>query len=241
MNEQILNYGINSLQDRFNYHEPLENDVVFLEAPDGMICRIIYNAGKVIISVQNKLLDRLKVYLETIDLKTSLRNPLFYKELLKLFEVDPDSYTLEPTDELIENKHYNCIHSLEFVCSKEYFLPFMSVNKITEVHRGDDGFYLEDNFGDVIYCVYEDGKQVAGSYYRPNQGKYKNTYAMQVFTRKGFRGKGYATSTASSATADVCEKNGIALWVCQVENQASINIAQRLGYIFMGAEIRIIE
>lgn len=64
---------------------------------------------------------------------------------------------------------------------------------------------------------------------------------MQVFTRREHRGKGYGKMTASAATQDVVKVNRLALWACQVENIPSRKIAESLGYMLLGGELRIIE
>jgi len=219
------------MNDRMNHYDPTSND----------ICRMLITGDKTLVSVCEEKSDKMKVFLNNINLKTELRKPTFYKELLQALELNPDEYILEPSDEFIEDRSYNCRHTLEFVCNKDIYTKIYSDIKINEVHRGENDFRLEPNFGDIMYCVYEDDRVVAMSYYRPNHDKFEGTYAMQVSTRKEFRNKGYGKAVANAATADVCNKDGLALWVCQVENHVSIKIAENLGYIFLGGEIRIMK
>lgn len=47
--------------------------------------------------------------------------------------------------------------------------------------------------------------------------------------------------TASAATQAVIRKNKLALWTCQVGNTPSRKIAEALGYILLGGELRIVE
>ena len=63
---------------------------------------------------------------------------------------------------------------------------------------------------------------------------------MQVFSRPEYRGKGYGKATASAATQALINDNKLALWVCQVENIPSRRIAQSLGYLLLGGELRIV-
>ena len=47
--------------------------------------------------------------------------------------------------------------------------------------------------------------------------------------------------TASAATQNILSNNKIALWACQVENMPSRKIAESLGYVLIGGELRIIK
>lgn len=239
VNNQILTYVENALIDRFNYKGALMNEVVFNESPSYELCRIIYSCGRTLISVDEKYKKSLKQYLSTIVLYKKIRNINFYKELLIALGLNPDDFSLEPTDELVANKQYNCSHTLEYVCNKNYFVPFSSNVPIKKIHRGEDGFILDNNFDDTMYCIIENESIASMSFCRPNHEKYEGTYAMQVSTKKDYRFKGYGKSVASETTESICKKNGLALWVCQVENIGSQKIADDLGYLFIGGEIRI--
>lgn len=70
---QITAYALNSLQDRINYKGPLARDVSYLEPASGEICRIIYSCGKTVISVRENLSNKLKTYLDTIQLYLETR------------------------------------------------------------------------------------------------------------------------------------------------------------------------
>ena len=64
---------------------------------------------------------------------------------------------------------------------------------------------------------------------------------MQVFTRPEYRKNGYGRMTAAAATQAVMKQDKLALWVCQVENMPSRKIAENLGYILLGGELRIVK
>lgn len=236
---QITAYALNSLQDRINYKGPLARDVSYLEPASGEICRIIYSCGKTVISVRENLSNKLKTYLDTIQLYLEIQKPDFYKKLLQALDLNATAYTLEPMDELIENKYYNCIHSLEFICNQQSIKPIQPKVSITEIKRGNKDFTLADNFGDTMYCILQGEKLASTSFYRPNHGKYEGTFSVEVVTKNEYRGQGYGKAVASAATAQICSQDGLALWVAQVENKASIRLARSIGYEFLGAEIII--
>ena len=234
-------YGLRALRGRTDYAGDFGSGMVLLTAPDGQICRILHNCGNTVVFVQAERMEKLTAYLSKIDLVRELQNPEFCQQLLGLFGLDPAVYVMEPEDELVEARDYPCSHIVEFTCSRETFIPFLSDVYVTEIHRGNKDYMQEEPFYDTMYGVYDGDRVVADSSFRPNVGEFAGTYALQVYTRPEARGQGYATAVASAATHEICRKSGLALWVCQIENVKSAKIAQRLGYAFLGGEIRINE
>jgi len=51
-----------------------------------------------------------------------------------------------------------------------------------------------------------------------------------VATLPDHRGRGYATACASAVVADILERGKTALWTCDEAHEASVAIAQRLGF-----------
>jgi GNAT superfamily N-acetyltransferase len=51
-----------------------------------------------------------------------------------------------------------------------------------------------------------------------------------VYTREGYRGRGYATAAASLVAQSVQERGRIPLWGAGAHNQASLRVAQKLGF-----------
>ena len=129
---------------------------------------------------------------------------------------------------------------LDFVCTKNTFLP-QNTDLIEKINRGDERFILDESFDDTMYCITEQDKMLSCSYYKPNSGVFENTCSLQVYTRFQHRGKGYGKMTASAATQNIISNNKMALWACQVENIPSRKIAESLGYILIGGELRIVR
>ena len=129
---------------------------------------------------------------------------------------------------------------MDYVCVKDTFVP-QSTNKVETIRRGDERFILNDDFDSTMYCITDNKQMISTAYYRPNSGVFINTCSMQVFSYPEYRGKGYGKMTASAATQAVVNDNKLALWVYQVENMPSRKIAESLGYIFLGGELRIVK
>ncbi len=240
MNDSVRRYAHNSLEERLKMKINPQQEMIFLPSPKGEILRVIYSGGCTVVRTKRKYQRRLSDYLPRLSIGTEIRNPDFYKSVLNALGLCADDFRAEPVDELVEKgARYGCFRSLEFVCSAESFVPAAPKTEISEIRRGQDGFLLAENFGDTMYCVRQDGVTATVSFYRPNHGQFENTYAMQVSVKQAYRGNGYGKAAASAATAAVCEKQGLALWVCHPENTPSIKIAETLGYVFLGGEIRI--
>lgn len=129
---------------------------------------------------------------------------------------------------------------LDYICTKDTFIPH-TADQIERICRRDERFILDDNFDSTMYCITDKGRMISCSYYKPNKGVFENTCSMQVFSRPEHRGNGYGKMTASAATQAVVSKNRLALWACQVENIPSRKIAESLGYILLGGELRIVK
>ncbi len=242
ISDSIRRYARNSLEDRLKMKLDPQQEMIFLPSPKGEILRIIYSGGCTVVRTKRKYQGRLSDYLSNISVGTEIRNPDFYRSLLNALGLCADDFPADSVDELIEKgKRYGCFRSLEFVCRAESFIPTVPKTEISEIRRGQDGFLLAENFGDTMYCVIRDGLTAAVSFYRPNHGRFENTCAMQVSVKKTYRGNGYGKAAACAATAAVCEKQGLALWVCHPENTPSIRIAETLGYTFLGGEVRVIK
>ena len=173
-------------------------------------------------------------------LQKKLCSPLLYREILELLGYDPCEFLLEPSEEFLQDIKYNCVHTLDYACVKDTFIP-QSTDQIEKICREDERFILDENFDSTMYCIIDSKRMASCSYYKPNGGAFENTCSMQVFTRPEYRGKGYGKLTASAATQTIVDDNKLALWVCQVENIPSRKIAESLGYVFLGGQLRIVK
>ena len=236
---EIENFSVNSLYERTNVSIPL-GETVITQSNENEIIRIIHNAGKTFVSTQQKHILTIQEYLSANDIIEKLCSPSFYCEILDLLGYDPREFLLEPSEEFLQDIQYNCVHMLDYVCTKDTFIPHIA-DQIERICRGDERFILDDNFDSTMYCITDNGRIVSCSYYKPNEGAFENTCSMQVFSRSAYRGNGYGKATASAATQAVVSKNRLALWACQVENTPSRKIAESLGYILLGGELRIVK
>ena len=236
---EIENFSTNSLYARTNARisscEP-----VITQSQKNEIIRIIHNAGKTFVSTQQKHIPIIQEYLYTNDIIEKLCSPSFYCEILNLLGYDPRKFLLEPSEEFLQGIHYNCVHTLDYICVKDTFVP-QRTDQVETILRGDKRFILDDNFDSTMYCITDNKRMVSCSYYKPNRRMFENTCSMQVFTRREHRGKGYGKMTASAATQAVVKENRLALWVCQAENIPSRKIAESLGYMLLGGELRIVK
>ena len=236
---EIEKFSVNSLYERTNVSIPL-SETVITQSQGNEIIRIIHSAGKTFVSTQKKHIPTIQEYLHASDIVEKLCSQSFYCEILDLLGYDPREFLLEPSEEFLQNIQYNCIHMLDYVCTKETFVP-QSIDQVELIRRGDEHFILDDNFDSTMYCITDNNRMVGCSYYKPNQGVFANTCSMQVFTRPEYRGNGYGKMSASAATQAVVTGNRLALWACQVENIPSRKIAESLGYVLLGGELRIVK
>ena len=236
---EIENFSVNSLYDRTNVSIPL-GETVITQSNGNEIIRIIHNAGKTFVSTQQKHILTIQEYLYANDIIEKLCSPSFFCEILGLLGYDPREFLLEPSEEFLQDIQYNCVHMLDYVCTKDTFISH-TANQIERICRSDERFILDDNFDSTMYCITNKGRMISCSYYKPNKGVFENTCSMQVFSRPEHRGNGYGKMTASAATQAVVSQNRLALWACQVENTPSRKIAESLGYTFIGGELRIVE
>lgn len=81
------------------------------------------------------------------------------------------------------------------------------------------------------YVIIEGGQTIAQAIMRHNlevlDGR---TWALGVYVRPEHRRKGYGKAVVSSATGEVVEGGGLALWNAQGHNLASLALCQALGY-----------
>ena len=236
---EIENFSVNSLYERINV-SILLGQTVITQSQGNEIFRVIHNAGRTFISVQQENIQTIRKYLQTINIVEKLCSPLFHCEILDLLGYDPREFLLEPSEEFLQDIQYNCVHMLDYVCTKDTFIPH-TTDQIERICQGDEQFILDDNFDSTMYCITDKGRMISCSYYKPNKGVFENTCSMQVFSRPEHRGNGYGKMTASAATQAVVSKNRLALWSCQVENIPSRKIAESLGFILIGGELRIVK
>lgn len=236
---EIVIFSTNSLYERTNVSVP-SGKTVITQSQGNEIIRIIHNAGKTFVSTQQKHIPTIQKYLHANDIAKKLCLPSFYCEILDLLGYDAHEFLLEPSEEFLQDIRYNCVHMLDYVCTKDSFVPKI-IDQVETIYRGDERFILDDNFDSTMYCITDNNQMVGCSYYKPNKGTFANTCSMQVFTRPKYRENGYGKMTASAATQAVVEKNRLALWSCQVENIPSRKIAESLGYILLGGELRIVQ
>lgn len=236
---EIEIFSTNALYERTKVSIP-SGETVITQSKGNEIIRIIHNAGRTFISVQESNIQTIQKYLQTINIVEKLCSPLFYCEILDLLGGDPCEFLLEPSEEFLQDIQYNCVHMLDYVCTKDTFVPYFT-NPIEKIYRGDERFILDDFFDSTMYCITDNGRMISCSYYKPNKGVFENTCSMQVFSRPELRGNGYGKMTASAATQAVVAENKLALWACQVENIPSRKIAESLGYMLLGGELRIVK
>ena len=138
----------------------------------------------------------------------------------------------------MENIEYNCTHSLEYICSKESFVP-RDTQFVTKISRGDERFNIRIPSVETMHCILENDHIISSCFSRPNPGVFGNTCAMGVFTDPEHRKQGFGKDVVASATYEVVSDQKLALWVCQVENEASKRLACAVGYQCLGGELRI--
>ena len=237
--KEIEKFSVNSLYARTNVSIP-SRETVITQSKGNEIIRIIHNAGKTFVSTQQKHILTIQEYLKANDIAEKLCSPSFYCEILDLLGYDSRDFLLEPSEEFLQDIQYNCVHMLDYTCSKDSFVPKIT-DLVETIRRGDERFILDDNFDSTMYCITDNNRIVGCSYYKPNKDTFANTCSMQVFTRPEYRGNGYGKMTASAATQTVVTENRLALWACQVENIPSRKIAESLGYMLLGGELRIVR
>ncbi len=236
---EVENFSINSIYERANVLIPSHNTIIQQSKGDE-ICRIIHSINRTFVSVSQQHIQTIHEYVRNNDITEKLCSSSFYCEILDLLGYDPREFSLEPSEEFLQDIKYNCTHTLDYVCAKNTFVP-QNTDNIEIICSGDERFILNDDFDSTMYCITKNKRIISTAYYRPNSGEFMNTCSMQVFSYPEHRGKGYGKMTASAATQAVVNDNKLALWVCQVENMPSRRIAETLGYIFFGGELRIVK
>lgn len=236
---EIDEFSVNNLYARTRVNIPLGGTMI-TQSKGNEIFRIVHIAGRTFVSTQQEYISTIQKYLYTTNILEKLRSPSFYCEVLELLGYDPNDFLLEPSEEFLQNIKYNCVHTLDYICTKDTFVPQPS-DQVEPIRRGDQRFILEDDFDDTMYCITDHNRIAGCSYYKPNKGVFANTCSMQVFVRPEYRGMGYGKATASAATQAVIKDNKLALWTCQVENTASHKIAESLGYVLLGGGLRIVK
>ena len=236
---EIYTFSATSLYERTKVSVPASQTII-TQSSGNEIFRIIHSASRTFVSVQQNHIQTIQEYVSRNDIVEKLCSPSFYCEMLYLLGYDPYEFSLEPSEEFLQNIKYNCVHMLDYVCIKNSFIP-QPTDQVKKICRGDERFILDDAFDDTMYCITDNRRIVSCSYYKPNSGKFENTCSMQVFSQPQYRGNGYGKITASAATHAIVQKNKLALWVCQVENTPSRKIAEALGYMLIGGELRIVK
>ena len=236
---EIEIFSVNSLYERINVSIP-SGQTVITQSQGKEIVRIIHRANRTFVATRQKHIQTIREFLNTNDIMEKLCSPSFFCEILDLLGYDPCEFLLEPSEEFLQDIQYNCVHMLDYICTKDTFVPHIA-NQIERIRRGDERFILDDNFDSTMYCITDNSRIVSCSYYRPNGGLFENTCSMQVFSRPEYRGSGFGKMTASAATKAVVKENKLALWACQVENIPSRKIAESLGYILLGGELCIVK
>ena len=237
--DEIDNFSSNSLYERTNANVHY-GETVITQSQDNEIFRIIHNANRTFVSVQKKHLQTIYEYLRANNIVEKLCAPSFYREILDLLGYNPCDFLLEPSEEFLQDITYNCVHTLDYICTKDTFIP-QSSKKVEPICHGDERFILDNKFNPTMYCITDNKRIISCSFYKPNQGNFANTCSIQVFSRPEYRVNGYGIITASAATQAVLKENKLALWVCQVENIPSRKIAESLGYVLLGGELRIVK
>lgn len=211
---------------------------VFCSAYGGDLCRIILSCGALVVFCREDIKDSLIDFLHNEDVKAAISSPDFYLKVLNAVGLDHALYPLEPY--IDDGKKYKSCHTVEYVCSRETFkMPHISYG-VKIIHKDEPDYMIDDCFSE-IYAVTDGEKIVSTSYYRPNTGEFSGTNAMDVWTHRNFRTLGYGKAVAAAATGSIVNKNNLALWVSYAENMPSRRIAERLGYSFIGGELRIKE
>ena len=118
---EIENFSVNSLYDRANVSIPL-GETVITQSKGNEIIRIIHNAGKTFVSTQQKHVLTIQEYLYANDIIEKLCSPSFYCEILDSLGYDPREFLLEPSEEFLQDIQYNCVHMLDYVCTKDTFI-----------------------------------------------------------------------------------------------------------------------
>ena len=213
-------------------------ETVIVTSPQNEICRIIHSRGRTFASVSEQYVDVISKYLATSNISKEIRSPSLYVKILKMLNIDCKDFRLEPMDELVENIEYNCTHSLEYICSKESFVP-RDTQFVTKISRGDERFNIRIPSVEAMHCILENDHIISSCFSRPNPGVFSNTCAMGVFTDPEHRKQGFGKDVVASATYEVVSDQKLALWVCQVENEASKRLACAVGYQCLGGELRI--
>ena len=235
---EIELFSANSLYERTHVNIPLHKTVI-TQSKENEIIRIIHNAGRTYVSVQHQHIKTITEYLDENNIIDKLCSPTLYREILGLLGYNYNCFSLEPSEEFLQDIKYNCVHTLDLICIKDCFIP-QNTHNVEKICRGDERFILNDDFDSTMYSIIDNKSILSCSYYKPNQGVFENTCSIQIFSRPKYRGKGYGKSTASATTQGVINDNKLALWVCQVENVPSLKIAEALGYILLGGELRIV-
>ena len=236
--KQIQDFASKSFFERTGKHLA-ENESFFELSGKQEICRIVLGCGRLYVSANEEYFDTISDYLHSVRIYERITAPVFYKEILGVLGLDSSKFLLEPSEEFVQNIRYNVFHTLDFACTAETFKP-REYNNIRMIKRGDEQYILDDSFDDTMYCITDQGHFISTGYFKPNTGLFDNTCSMQVFTRPDYRKRGYGTASASAATQAIVKNGKCALWVCQIENYASRKIAESLGYILLGGQLRIV-
>ena len=65
-------------------------------------------------------------------------------------------------------------------------------------------------------------------------GGSKRTVCGWVYTQEEFRGLGYSTAAAATVVREVQEQRQIPVWSAGAHNQASLRVAEKLGFVEFG-------
>ncbi|MBR6514409.1 MAG: GNAT family N-acetyltransferase [Clostridia bacterium] len=235
---EIETFSASSIYERVGIDIPPHKTIITQSEGDEII-RIIHNAGRTFVSVQHEHIKTISKYLYENNIADKLCSSLFYREILDLLGYNYRDFLLKPSEEFLQDIKYNCEHTLDFICTKDSFIP-QNTQQVESICRGDKRFILNDDFDGTMYSITDNKRIISCSYYKQNRGVFENTCSMQVFSRPEARRNGYGKITTSAATQAVINNNKLALWVCQVENIPSRRIAQSLGYLLLGGELRIV-
>ena len=119
---EIDQFATNSLYERAKVYVPAFQTVI-TQSKGNEIFRIIHSAGRTFISVQEKHMPIIQEHVHTNDIIEKLCSPNFYCEILELLDYNTRDFLLEPSEEFLQDIHYNCVHMLDYVCMSDTFTP----------------------------------------------------------------------------------------------------------------------
>jgi hypothetical protein len=194
------------------------------------ILQIIKNELGFIVIIEPEFKNVFEKYSSDINWSKNIKKRTFLNKLKKIL--------------YLQNKHG--IHNVGLACDINTFCPVSYNNKSIKVKKVKPGDKYWNNPDEketerpFKYLIFKEDKDIAQAGVKKNINVLNgNIWSISVGVRKNYRNKGFGKIVTSAIVEDIVKMGGVALWNTNINNIASLSIAESLGFKTFFYYIRI--